>query len=442
MRTAVRAHENPALDVALAIGRARGLPVFVYHALSERYPYASDRHHTFILEGARDVAAECAARGIGYAFHLERPGHRTKALRELSARAALIVTETMPIPPLAALTTSLAAQAPCPVWSVDTSCIVPMRLVGAAHTRAFAYKQATAPLQRMRVSREWIDVAVDTPLASAAPSVPASLPFEPVAIAEATSAQIATLVAACEIDHRVAAVPRSPGGSRAGYARWEAFVRRGGLDRYAKQRNDPTRDGVSRMSAYLHYGMVSPFRLARECAARRGEGPEKYLDELLIWRELAHAFCYWHPSPTTIEAVPAWARATLRAHEGDRRQLLPMTVLAAGETGDVLWDTAQHSLVAYGELHNNVRMTWGKALLDWSANAEQCLERLVELNHRFALDGRDPSSYGGLLWCLGQFDRPFAPELPVIGTVRPRPTREHAQRLNVAAYARSIHVSS
>ena len=54
MRTAVRGHENPALDVALHIGAHLDLPVFVYHALSERYPYASDRHHRFILEGARE----------------------------------------------------------------------------------------------------------------------------------------------------------------------------------------------------------------------------------------------------------------------------------------------------------------------------------------------------------------------------------------------------
>ncbi|MGM0557088.1 MAG: deoxyribodipyrimidine photo-lyase, partial [Myxococcota bacterium] len=58
MRTGVRAHENPALDVALAAARERDIPVFVYHAVSEAHPYASDRIHTFILEGARSVAAE------------------------------------------------------------------------------------------------------------------------------------------------------------------------------------------------------------------------------------------------------------------------------------------------------------------------------------------------------------------------------------------------
>ena len=36
MRTAVRGHENPALDVALSLANARRLPLLVYHAASER----------------------------------------------------------------------------------------------------------------------------------------------------------------------------------------------------------------------------------------------------------------------------------------------------------------------------------------------------------------------------------------------------------------------
>ena len=208
MRTAVRAHENPALDVALTAGQRLGLPVFVYHALSERYPYASDRHHTFILEGARDVAAECAARGIGYAFHLERPGHRGPALRALATRAALIVTETLPVAPLDWLTDSLAEATRCPVWSVDTACVVPMPMVGKAHTRAFAFRDDTAALRAERLVRRWPDVANHT-----APFTPDDLPFDPLPLADA---DIPSLVALCEIDHGVAPVPHTHGGTVAG----------------------------------------------------------------------------------------------------------------------------------------------------------------------------------------------------------------------------------
>ena len=102
MRVAVRCHENPALDAAVAAANALGTRVLVYHAVSERYPFASDRHHTFILEGARDVARGLRRRGIAYALHVERPGARGPCLRLLAERAALVVTEEAPVPPLAA----------------------------------------------------------------------------------------------------------------------------------------------------------------------------------------------------------------------------------------------------------------------------------------------------------------------------------------------------
>jgi predicted NAD/FAD-dependent oxidoreductase len=309
-----------------------------------------------------------------------------------------------------------------------------MPLVGKAHTRAFAFRDDTAAIRAERLRRSWDDVAPQGPA-----FIPSDLPYTPVALAQAS---IPLLVAECEIDHGVGPVSHTRGGSLAGYARWQTFKDSGRLSRYAARRNDATGDGVSRMSAYLHYGMVSPLRLARESAAMAGEGPEKYLDELLVWRELAYAFCYWHPSPTTIEAIPGWARETLAKHERDHRTELSWEALSRAQSGDALWDATQMSLLRHGELHNNVRMTWGKAIPLWTANAEQALERLVDLNHRYALDGRDPASYGGLLWCLGQFDRPFTPPVRVLGTVRPRTTADHAKRLDIARYSLQVMAPS
>ena len=79
-------------------------------------------------------------------------------------------------------------------------------------------------------------------------------------------------------------------------------------------------------------------------------------------------------------------------------------------------------------------MTWGKAILNWTADAGDALAKMIDLNHRYALDGNDPSSYGGILWCLGQFDREFSPPRSVFGTVRYRGTTEHSQRLDVECY--------
>ena len=430
-RTAVRAHENPALDSALTLGRTLGLPVFVYHALAERYPYASDRHHMFILEGARDFAIALGARRIGTAFHLEREGHRGPHLVTLAHRAAIVVTELMPVAPLAAWTEALRSTIDAPVWQVDTACVVPVTLVGHAHDRAFAYSDATARLRRERIAAPWSECTE-----TASPFVP-DLPFEPIDLA---TADFPVLIAQCRIDHGVGPVSDTRGGSAAGYARWREFVDTGRLDRYDRARNDPARgDGVSRMSAYLHYGMVSPMRLAREVAARTGEGAAKWLDELLVWRELAYAFCFHRGDHATIEAIPVWARETLLQHEGDSRELYDWEALARGRTRDAFWNAMQHSLLAHGEIHNNVRMTWGKAFPRWTTTASRALALSIDLNHRYALDGRDPASYAGLLWCLGQFDRAFSPSNRVMGAVRGRTTADQAARINVGRYTKHVH---
>ncbi len=433
MHHGLRGHENPALDVAIAAARRYALPLLVYQGLSERYAFASDRHHAFQLQGAIDVHAELQGRNIRSIFHLERPGHRGPHLRSLAQRAAIVVTEEFPTEPIVGWSRRLAAQVETPVWHVDASCIVPMPLVPRAHDRAFAFRDATRKLRKDRLTR----VYVEQPDPSESFEV-GDLPFEPIDLTAAghpgNPAMLRDLVAACDIDHGVSPIPHTRGGSRAGYARWNAF-RAQGLRRYADHRNDALRDGVSRMSAYLHYGMVSPFRLAREAAETGGDGAEKYLDELLIWRELAYCFCYHRDDHGQLSALPEWAVDTLRDHEGDARPaLLDAETLARGATGEPLWDAAQRSLLMQGELHNNVRMTWGKALLAWTRDAAEALELLIDLNHRYALDGRDPASYGGLLWCLGQFDRPHTPPQPILGMVRSRPAAQHAERLDVDRY--------
>jgi photolyase PhrII len=427
MRTAVRADEHPGLDVAAAVSRATGRPMWVYHALSERYRFASDRHHRFVLEGARDVAEQLRARGLATAFHLERPGHRGAHLRTLAASSSLVVTEEMPVTPLREWTRSLADSVDTPVWAVDCATVVPMRQVGQPIERAFRYRQRIEPLLD-----RWLEPheAVE-PAASELPD----LPFEPFDL----SSDLASAIAACAIDHSVPPVSWAVGGPTEARRRWEAF-RDDGLARYAATRNQPLRQGTSRQSPWLHYGMISPVTVAREARDLGGKGADTFVDELVVWRELAHTWCLYRRHHESLEALPDWARSTLVAHASDPRPFAPsLDQLHRGTTSVPLWDVAQRSLLRHGWLHNNVRMTWGKALLEWSPTPEEALRRLVDLNHRYALDGRDPASYGGLLWCLGQFDRPF-PEAPVRGRVRGRSVASHARRLDVEAWRERIEV--
>jgi len=426
---AQRTVENPALDTAIELSIVLERPLLVYQGLSERYRYASDRHHWFQLQSARDLSQQYRSMGVRYALHVETAEDATPSLLRLARCASVLVTEDFPGEPTDRWLERLAYLPGLTCLAVDTACVVPMRLVGRAFDRAFAFRDATKKLYAERIDKHW-------PVASGSPKAfEGKLPFEPV---EIESVDLQDLIACCRIDHGVGPVADTPGGSVEGYKRWNAFVA-GPLKQYAAKRNDPISGVASRMSAYLHYGMVSPMRLAREA---NGMKAEKYLDELLIWRELAYGFCFYRPEYASTKALPNWAVATLAEHEADDRPAIySWETLSRARTEDRLWNACQESLLRHGELHNNVRMTWGKALLRWTRNANEALELLIDLNHRYALDGRDPASYGGILWCLGQFDRPFSPEQTILGTVRDRPTSEHSQRMRLEPYEAHVRRS-
>jgi deoxyribodipyrimidine photo-lyase len=141
------------------------------------------------------------------------------------------------------------------------------------------------------------------------------------------------------------------------------------------------------------------------------------------------------PDADRYASLPAWARATLERHARDRRAAAyGRDALEAGRTHDRLWNAAQRALALDGALHNALRMTWGKRILEWTRSPEEALETMLHLNDRFALDGRDPCSLSGIAWCLGRYDRPWGPERPVFGTVRYLSSERAARKPGIARW--------
>ncbi len=396
MHHAVRGHDNPALDVALTLAGRLGLPVLVYQDLGGA-PYDNDRHHTFVLQGARDAQRELRKRGISAVFHLERRDQRPCPLQSLARRAALLVVEDYPTPPSRARNQRLVEWASGPVIAVDCCCLVPMQALPGRFDRVSEFRRATALQFAARAARAWPRVeARATPFDGGPGFVPLDL----------RRTDIAAICAECTIDHSVPPVAHTPGGSGAGYAYWRVLRDQrlyGHISRY-----DIPREGLGRLSAYLHHGHVSPFRIAYEARQVESQGAENFLDQLLMWRELAYNFYFFTVNPLDIKASPRWAEAMHQAHASDqRRQSIDIESLARSRSGDPDWDQAQASLRIHGELHNDLSMAWGKAPALRRHSVQTAFDALTELNQRYALDGCDPSSCHGLLETLGLFDRPF-----------------------------------
>jgi deoxyribodipyrimidine photo-lyase len=431
MQITHRAERNFALEFAVEQANLRRQPVVVYHGLRHDYPWASDRLHTFILESVVDLYADFGRRGIQYAFYLEKNGDDAVARRaagkpsplvELANRASLVVTDYFPTFIMPRQLRALRKKVETPVIAVDSATVVPMRYFDREFVSAAAFRP-----RLMEALPHHLFLPRDTE-----PAVrrDVDLPFEPT---RPTRESIPALVAACDIDHAVPPARSIRGGTHAARARLEHFLRHG-LPRY-EERNDPTLDVTSMLSPYLHFGNVSPHEVvlaARE--AGLAEPFRKFQDELLTWRELAHNFVHWNPRHRTTDAIPAWAQAELRKGEADPRPVLYTDEeLEYARTGDELWNAAQRSYLRDGWMHNYMRMLWGKAVLQWTPNAAECLRILEHLNNKYSLDGRNPNTYGGIHWTFGKFDRPFY-RRPIYGTVRYQSLKAAFDKFDARAY--------
>jgi deoxyribodipyrimidine photo-lyase len=162
---------------------------------------------------------------------------------------------------------------------------------------------------------------------------------------------------------------------------------------------------------------------------------ESFLDELVTWRELGYGFCFHRSDYATYGALPSWARKTLEDHASDPRpELYTRAELETAVTGDPVWNAAQRELLAEGRIQNYMRMLWGKKILEWSRSPRIALTTLIELNNKYAVDGRDPNSYSGILWTLGLFDRAWGPVRPIFGTIRYMSSASTIRKLRMKAY--------
>ena len=164
---------------------------------------------------------------------------------------------------------------------------------------------------------------------------------------------------------------------------------------------------------------------------------EAWLDQFITWRELGYNMSAHRDDYDRYESLPEWARSTLAKHARDRRlEVYSLEEFTAACTQDPLWNAAQNQLVREGRIQNYLRMLWGKKILEWTASPREALEIMIELNNRFAIDGRNPNSYSGIFWCLGRYDRAWGPERPIFGTVRYMSSDNTRRKLNVREYLR------
>jgi deoxyribodipyrimidine photo-lyase len=82
-------------------------------------------------------------------------------------------------------------------------------------------------------------------------------------------------------------------------------------------------------------------------------------------------------------------------------------------------------------------MVWGKRVLEWTHDPRGALAILIELNNKYAVDGRDPNSYSGIFWTFGRYDRPW-PERPIFGKIRYMSSANTVRKLRMKHYLQTF----
>lgn len=448
MIAARRPHFNFALDHALALARKRRVGLVVLEALRCDYLWASDRLHAFLAQGMADNAAAFDATGVTYYPYIEpHSGAGKGLLAALAARACAVVTDDFPCFFLPRMVAAAARKVHAPMFAVDGNGLVPL----AAPCREFTVAHSF---------RRWLQKHLHLHLAHLPAAQPLRRQFPPVSPISGEiqrrwpPADTARLdLSALPLDHTVAPVSVRGGwqGARQRLAAWLKHAWSG----YEANRNHPDLDATSGLSPWLHFGHISPWQVLDAIARREDWAPQDFrakadgkrgwwgmsengealMEQLVVWRELGYQRCHAQPDYDSFERLPGWARATLHAHARDKRRFVYTAVqFESAVTHDEVWNAAQRQLVMEGRLHNAMRMLWGKCILAWSRSPREALATMIHLNNKYALDGRDPNSYSGILWCLGLFDRAWGPERPVFGKVRYMTTESAGRKWELGQY--------
>lgn len=423
---------NFALQRAAEWAHHLGRPLVVLEALRKAYPWACPRFDRFVMQGMQDHREHFGGTSVTYYPYVETvAGEGSGLLESLAARACLVVGDHFPCFFLPRMIAAVAPRLPVLLELVDSNGLLPLAAAPKVYERAVDFRRflqknlkphlqqfpLADPLQGVQLER------VEQPLAEWERWAPATLD-----------------------------------GSEGGFARARQVLGRFLEERlpyYAEHRSEPSQDYASGLSPYLHFGHISPHQVLDELGEQEdwsldklnyrptgskdgswgmSSNAESFLDELVTWRELGYNMCHFRDDYDRYESLPQWARNTLEEHASDPREhIYSLEEFEEGRTHDRLWNAAQRQLREEGRIQNYIRMLWGKKVLEWTRHPREALQILVELNNKYALDGRNPNSYSGIFWCLGRYDRPWF-KRPIFGVIRYMSCESAARKFKLDGY--------
>jgi deoxyribodipyrimidine photo-lyase len=413
-----RAQDNWALLFSQELSLREKVPLAVVFCLVPQFLGATFRQYAFMVRGLAEVEQTLAGKNIPFYLLVGSPEVELHEFLRQSG-AGCLVTDFDPLRLKRQWKEVVAKRLDIPFFEVDAHNIVPCWVASDKQE----YGAYTLRPKIRRALPEFLD---EFP----------PLRKQEVAWGEPAPTDLQGILAELSVDRAVPEVRGFKPGERAAWAVLKDFLDNK-LSNYPEWLNDPTQDGQSNLSPYLHFGQISAQRIVLEVehSLAGTKAKEAFLEELIVRRELADNFCLYNLHYDSLAGFPSWAQKTLDEHRRDPREYLyTLTQFEQAQTHDNLWNAAQLEMVQTGKMHGFMRMYWAKKILEWTSSPEEALKIAIYLNDRYELDGRDPSGYAGIAWSLGGVhDRAWG-ERKVFGKIRYMSYNGCKSKFNVTAY--------
>lgn len=436
----IRIANNYALSLASQRAHERGVPLLVLYYLIPGFLGGTYRQHLFKIQGLQEVEKNFKEHKVPF-FIVS--GDSAKSIETFVKKHDVgeIITDFSPLRIQQDVKRSLVRKLSVPIIEVDTHNMVPAWVVS---------QKAEVGARTLRPKLH--KLLGEFPHARTALRAPQTqYPSEKI--------DWEKLLADSSIDASVSE-SHLTGGEKAGQEILSSFIFEH-LSLYAHKRNDAMAGVVSKLSPYLHYGMISIYQIVRAVEeytdtplsklleARKNlagaknkhtptlkESAGAFLEEVIVRKELSDNFCLYNPDTyDTAECFPKWAQTSLKEHEKDKRTYVyTRKEFEFAKTHDELWNAAQREMTQTGSMHGYMRMYWAKKILEWTPDATTAQGIAIYLNDKYELDGRDPNGYAGIAWSIGGVhDRPWFTR-PIFGVIRYMARSGCESKFDVKAY--------
>lgn len=449
-----RFHYNFALEYAVGWANKLKKPLLILEAFSCDYPWATDRSHTFMMQGMKENLDYAEGQNLNYiSFVEETAGQYETLLKTLASNASVLVTDEYPVFIIRERNSRYPKEMDIPYYTVDSNGLIPLGLTKKDPYSAYFFRK----IMQKNFIEAYTNPPKNHPLSELENTERITLSdyfIEDLSDGKQAVEHIPDFISKLTINHSVKPVDMN-GARSIAMKMLDEFLEYG-LLQYEEKRNHPDEKKTSQLSPWLHFGKISEYEIIRAVLQYQPDGwdldnitfnkgstggffngnpaIDSFLDEIITWREVGFHFAHHREDYNLLSSLPDWALQTLDKHRNDPREwVYSYEELAASETHDEIWNAAQSQLREEGVIHNYLRMLWGKKVIEWTPNPETALEYLIDLNNTYAIDGRDPNSYSGVFWCFGRFDRAWQ-ERPIFGKLRYMTSESTRKKVKLKQY--------